>query len=85
MIDSRQIVLLLPGRPDKGGAGHVIDRQGLRPCPSGTATASEDLVPCIARVKSGTPPGHDKEPSRASERAAWPFRQASCDDSRNIA
>ena len=42
----------------------VLDRQGLRPCPSSLATASEDLAPCITRVESGTATSHDKEPSR---------------------
>lgn len=31
----------------------VLDRQGIHPAPSGYATASVELVPCIARVENG--------------------------------
>ena len=40
----------------RGGNDNVIDRQGLRPCPSSLATASVDLAPCITRVENGTAP-----------------------------
>lgn len=90
MIDSRQIVPHLPERPDEGGAGSVLDRQGLRPCPSGTAASIRRPGPLHRpHVESGTPPGHDwklflgSRPAQVNGRLGL-RSQASCDDSEKI-
>ena len=65
----------LPGRPDEGGlsAMFLIGRDYA------LAPVARDRVRGLGplhrpHVESGTPPGHDKEPSRASERAARPLK-----------
>ena len=56
MIDSRQVCDGLPDGRMREAHDYVLDRQGLRPCPSSLATVSEDVAPCITRVENGTAP-----------------------------
>ena len=77
---------VLPTQPYREALTMLLIGRDVRPCPSGTAARIPKAWSLASpAVESGTPPGHDKEPSRASERAARPLKQTSCDDIRNIA
>ena len=71
MINSRQICnAYAPTDRIREALAMLLIGRDVRPCPRDFATASEERSPCFARVECGMSPGHDKEPSRASERAA---------------
>ena len=65
----------LPGRPDEGGLSAILLIGREYTLPQVAARPRPWTWPLASPAwRAGTPPSHDKEPSRASERAARPLK-----------